>query len=125
MLNHVSIGVRSLATSRRFYDSALGALGYRCLSEDASSLGYGTSQPCFWVLQTEHPVTADPTSGLHFCIDAPDTASVRNFYAAGLKNGGRDNGKPGVRSDYSSDYYAAFLMDPDGYRIEAYSRGKA
>jgi catechol 2,3-dioxygenase-like lactoylglutathione lyase family enzyme len=125
MLNHVSIGVRSLATSKRFYDSALGALGYRCLSEDASSLGYGTSQPSFWVLQTEHPVTADLASGLHFCIDAPDTASVRNFHALGLKNGGRDHGKPGVRSDYSSEYYAAFLMDPDGYRIEAYSRGQA
>jgi catechol 2,3-dioxygenase-like lactoylglutathione lyase family enzyme len=124
MFNHVSIGVRSLAASKRFYDAALGSLGIRCLSEDAGSLGYGSSQVCFWLLQTEHPVTADSKSGLHLCVDAPDTESVRNFHDAGLRNGGRDNGKPGLRSDYSSDYYAAFLVDPDGYRIEAYCRGQ-
>ena len=125
MFNHISIGVRSVAASKRFYDATLGALGYKCLSQDAGSLGYGSAQTSLWVLQSDKPVTGDPKSGLHFCFEAPDTASVRNFHAAGLKNGGRDNGKPGVRADYSSDYYAAFLIDPDGYRVEAYCRGEA
>jgi catechol 2,3-dioxygenase-like lactoylglutathione lyase family enzyme len=124
MLSHVSIGVRSIPTSKRFYDAVFGALGYRCLAEDASYLGYGTSEPAFWVLQGEQPVAAHPGSGLHFCFDAPNTASVRHFHAAGLKSGGSDNGAPGVRADYSADYYAAFLNDPDGYRLEAYCRGK-
>jgi catechol 2,3-dioxygenase-like lactoylglutathione lyase family enzyme len=120
MLNHISIGVRSIATSKRFYDAAFGALGYRCLSQSDSSLGYGASQALFWLLQSEHPVTADLKSGLHFCIDAPDVASVKAFHARGLQNGGHDHGKPAVREEYSADYYAAFLTDPDGYRIEAY-----
>jgi catechol 2,3-dioxygenase-like lactoylglutathione lyase family enzyme len=124
MLNHVSIGVRSIAASKRFYDAALGAIGCKCLSEDAASLGYGASQPFLWILKSEHPVPADPTSGLHFCFDAPDAASVGKFHSMGLRHGGQDNGAPGPRADYGPDYYAAFLRDPDGYRIEAYYRGK-
>ena len=59
-------------------------------------------------------------SGLHFCFVAKDRKSVDAFHAAALRNGGKDNGKPGLRSDYSPTYYAAFVIDPDGYRIEAY-----
>ena len=59
-------------------------------------------------------------SGLHFCFVARDRKAVDAFHAAALRNGGKDNGKPGVRSDYSPTYYAAFVIDPDGYRIEAY-----
>jgi catechol 2,3-dioxygenase-like lactoylglutathione lyase family enzyme len=124
MFNHISIGVRSIPNSKRFYDAALEAIGYRCLSEDAAYLGYGADQPYFWMYKSEHPVAEDAGSGLHFCLNAPTTASVRKFHAEGLKQGGRDNGAPGVRPDYSADYYAAFLIDPDGYRIEAYCRGK-
>ncbi len=62
--------------------------------------------------------------GLHFCFTAPSRASVAAFHAAALANGGRDNGKPGVRKDYGPDYYAAFVFDPDGYRLEAYHGGK-
>ena len=62
----------------------------------------------------------DMESGLHFCFVAKDRKSVDAFYAAALESGGRDNGKPGLRSDYSPTYYAAFVIDPDGYRIEAY-----
>ena len=64
-------------------------------------------------------MTAHAQSGLHFCFAAPTRASVDAFHAAALKSGGRDNGKPGVRADYSPNYYAAFVTDPDGYRIEA------
>jgi catechol 2,3-dioxygenase-like lactoylglutathione lyase family enzyme len=120
MLNHVSIGVRDIAKTRRFYDAALKPLGYTCLSEGEGSLGYGKGAVAFWIGATEHPVAADAKSGLHICFDAPTRKSVDAFHAAALKAGARDNGKPGLRADYGPSYYAAFVVDPDGYRIEAY-----
>jgi catechol 2,3-dioxygenase-like lactoylglutathione lyase family enzyme len=120
MINHVSLGVRDVARAKRFYDAALGPLGYSCLSEDQASLGYGEKQAEFWVSAAERPVPADRQSGLHICFTAPTRASVEAFHAAALRSGGADNGKPGLRSDYGPDYYAAFVVDPEGYRIEAY-----
>ncbi|MCK6429553.1 MAG: VOC family protein, partial [Burkholderiaceae bacterium] len=120
MIDHVSIGVRDVAATKRFYDAALKPLGYTCLSEGSTSLGYGRDGVAFWIGATEHPVPADPRSGLHFCFRAPTRAAVDAFHAAALKHGGRDNGKPGVRADYDANYYAAFVFDPEGYRIEAY-----
>ena len=69
---------------------------------------------------TARPVPADMESGLHFCFGAPTRASVDAFHAAALGAGGADNGGPGLRADYGPGYYAAFAIDPDGYRIEAY-----
>jgi len=66
------------------------------------------------------PGSTDEKSGLHFCFAAPDAAAVDAFHAAALRSGGRDNGAPGLRPVYGADYYAAFIIDPDGYRIEAY-----
>jgi catechol 2,3-dioxygenase-like lactoylglutathione lyase family enzyme len=120
MLNHVSIGVRDIARSKRFYDAALAPLGYRCLSDSPGSLGYGRDSVALWISRTDRPVPADMASGLHFCFDAPDRASVAAFHAAALQHAGQDNGKPGLRADYDPNYYAAFAIDPDGYRIEAY-----
>jgi catechol 2,3-dioxygenase-like lactoylglutathione lyase family enzyme len=120
MLNHVSIGVRDVAKSKRFYDAALKPLGYKCLSESPGSLGYGGDAVALWIGAAERPVPADEKSGLHFCFDAPTRKSVDAFHAAALRAGGRDNGKPGLRKDYGPNYYAAFVIDPDGYRIEAY-----
>jgi catechol 2,3-dioxygenase-like lactoylglutathione lyase family enzyme len=120
MLNHISIGVRDIARAKRFYDAALKALGYKRLSESQDSLGYGRDAVALWISATKRPVAADPKSGLHFCFDAPTRKSVDAFHAAALRAGGHDNGKPGVRADYSPHYYAAFVVDPDGYRIEAY-----
>jgi catechol 2,3-dioxygenase-like lactoylglutathione lyase family enzyme len=125
MINHVSIGVRDVAKAKRFYDAALEALGYRCLSESEGSLGYGRNTVALWIGAAERPVPADAKSGLHICFDAPTRRSVDQFHAAGLKAGGRDNGKPGLRADYGANYYAAFVVDPDGYRIEAYCGAKA
>jgi catechol 2,3-dioxygenase-like lactoylglutathione lyase family enzyme len=124
MLDHVSIGVRDLKKTRRFYDAALKPLGYSCLSESAGSLGYGGDRVVFWISTVEHPVPADPGSGLHFCFAAPSRQSVDAFHKAALASGGRDNGGPGLRADYGPLYYAAFAIDPDGYRLEAYC-GKA
>lgn len=120
MINHVSIGVRDLAKAKRFYDEALKVLGYRCLSEVETSLGYGADAAIFWLAVTERPVPPDPDSGLHFCFSAPTRESVDAFHAAALGAGGHDNGKPGLRPEYGSNYYAAFVVDPDGYRLEAY-----
>jgi catechol 2,3-dioxygenase-like lactoylglutathione lyase family enzyme len=120
MLDHISIGARDIAASKRFYDAALQALGYRCLSDSAESLGYGADSPTLWVNAADRPVPSDPRSGLHFCFSARSREAVDTFHAGGLAAGGRDNGRPGLRADYGAGYYAAFLTDPDGYRIEAY-----
>jgi catechol 2,3-dioxygenase-like lactoylglutathione lyase family enzyme len=120
MIDHVSIGVRDVAKTKLFYDAALKPLGYACLSEGEGSLGYGRDAVALWISNAEHPVPANMKSGLHFCLTAPTARSVDAFYAAGLSNGGRDNGKPGLRADYGPGYYAAFVIDPDGYRLEAH-----
>jgi catechol 2,3-dioxygenase-like lactoylglutathione lyase family enzyme len=125
MLNHISIGVRDIARTKRFYDAALAPLGYTCLSEGETSLGYGKDAVTFWISATDRPVPADEKSGLHFCFDAPTRKSVAAFHAGALGTGGKDNGKPGLRADYGPNYYAAFAVDPDGYRLEAYCGAEA
>ena len=120
MFDHVSIGVSDIKRAGKFYDAALGPLGYTRLSDGEGSLGYGDKAVALWLGATQKPVKADRESGLHFCFVAKDRKSVDAFHAAALKAGGSDNGKPGVRTDYSPNYYAAFVVDPDGYRIEAY-----
>ncbi len=120
MLHHVSIGVRDIGRAKSFYDAALQPLGYRCVMEAGGSLGYGPKSAGLWVMPVESPVLPDEQSGLHICFGAPTRQSVDAFHAAALAAGGRDNGKPGLRTDYGPDYYAAFVIDPDGYRIEAY-----
>jgi catechol 2,3-dioxygenase-like lactoylglutathione lyase family enzyme len=120
MISHVSVGVRDIAKAGKFYDTALAPLGYKRLFDSAEALGYGAGSPALWVMHAERPVPADTASGLHFCFDAPSRAGVDQFHAAAVKAGGKDNGKPGVRKDYGDNYYAAFVIDPDGYRLEAY-----
>lgn len=120
MLNHVSIGVRDIARTKRFYDAALKPLGYSALSASDSSLGYGKGNVVLWISATDKPVPADIASGLHFCFDAPTRRSVAVFHAAALGAGGKNNGEPGLRADYGPNYYASFVVDPDGYRLEAY-----
>lgn len=124
MLNHISIGVRDIARTKKFYDAALKPLGYKALSESDTSLGYGKDEAVFWMYKSAAPVPADANSGLHFCFDAPTRESVAAFHKAALAAGGKDNGKAGLRADYGPNYYAGFVIDPDGYRLEAYC-GKA
>ena len=90
------------------------------MSEGEDSLGYGREAVGLWISRVEKPVPADPGSGLHFCFSAPNRPSVDAFHQAALAAGGRDNGAPGLREDYGPNYYAAYVIDPDGYRIEAY-----
>ena len=123
MIDHLSIGVRDVARAKRFYDAALAPLGFTCLSAGESSLGYGDAAVALWIGAAARPVPADDRSGLHVCFSAPTRKSVDAFHAAALAAGGKDNGKPGLRADYGASYYAAFVVDPDGYRLEAYCGG--
>jgi catechol 2,3-dioxygenase-like lactoylglutathione lyase family enzyme len=120
MLDHVSIGVADLPRTKRFYDAALRPLGYKCLSESAESLGYGDKAVSFWISPAGHPVKPDLQSGLHFCFAAPTRKAVDAFHAAAIGASGKDNGGPALRAAYGDNYYAAFVIDPDGYRLEAY-----
>jgi catechol 2,3-dioxygenase-like lactoylglutathione lyase family enzyme len=119
MIDHISIGVRDISRAKRFYDAALHPLGYTCLSKCVDALGYGCGEAAFWVSMAEHPVPEDKDSGLHVCFRAPSRQSVDAFHQAALASAGRDNGKPGLRAAYGPNYYAAFVIDPDGYRLEA------
>ena len=121
MLDHVSIGVRDIAKSRAFYDAVFAALGGGALHAGDTYAGYGRDVPVFWVQVSERPVPPDMGSGLHFCFEATSRAQVAAFHAAALAHGGADNGAPGLRPDYGPDYYAAFAIDPEGYRIEAHT----
>lgn len=121
MLDHVSIGVRDLAAARRFYDAVFAPLGYRCLFAGEGYAGYGDTAPEFWLNETASSVPADAASGLHFSFKAASRAAVDGFHAAGLAAGGADNGAPGPRPDYGAEYYAGFIVDLDGYRIEAHT----
>lgn len=120
MIDHLSLGISEIVRSTRFYDHTLGALGYQRLSADDSSLSYGSDEPKLWLLKTSRPVIADPDSGLHLSFVASTPAQVDAFYRAAMDYGGSDNGGPGVRESYGSGYYAAFVVDPDGYRLEAH-----
>ncbi|MFC3231552.1 VOC family protein [Marinibaculum pumilum] len=123
MLNHVSIGVADIARARDLYDAALAPLGYRCLDSGEAHLGYGADAIGLWLLKEEGVSPGDPRPGLHLCFEAPDRSAVAAFHEAALARGGRDNGAPGLRPDYGADYFAGFVIDPDGYRIEAYCGG--
>jgi len=122
MLAHVSIGVRDLDRAKQFYEAALLPLGYRCIraARSLSGWGFGRDEIGFWLIEAERPVPPDDKSALHFCFAAPDEAAVDAFHAAAISAGGKDNGAPGPRSKYGPDYYAAFVIDPEGYRIEAF-----
>jgi catechol 2,3-dioxygenase-like lactoylglutathione lyase family enzyme len=120
MFDHISLGVADIARTRKFYDATLEPLGYKRLSNSDDSLGYGTESVSLWIGKAARPVPADKESGLHFCFVAPSREAVDKFHAAALAQGGSDNGAPGLRADYGDNYYAAFVVDPDGYRIEAY-----
>jgi catechol 2,3-dioxygenase-like lactoylglutathione lyase family enzyme len=121
MLDHVSLGVTDLELSRRFYDAALRPLGLvRIVDFQGRGSDYGAMAG---QLGVEFTITAEPDvttpSGMHVCFRAPDRASVCAFHEAALAAGGHDDGAPGIRSQYHPDYYAAFVRDPDGHRIEA------
>jgi catechol 2,3-dioxygenase-like lactoylglutathione lyase family enzyme len=119
MYDHIGLRVTDLDTAVRFYAAVLKPLGHGVCSRDASSAGLGPKDaPALWIYGG-----AKAGEGARIAFRAPDRAAVAQFHAEGLKQGGRDNGKPGLRADYSPTYYAAFLVDPDGNNVEAVYTG--
>lgn len=126
MLHHLSFGVAGIERACTFYDAVLAPLGYvRVWSdlrpgETGQAVGYG------WpgggdklALKLKPEGQRPPGPGFHLAFAAPDRAAVDRFHEAALRHGGRDNGAPGLRPHYGPHYYAAFVIDPDGYAIEA------
>lgn len=127
MIDHFSLPVSDIALSSVFYDAVLAPLGYRRLmamgEPTPQAIAYGPEMPLmhFWIVAAPPGEQSKSPAGMHIAFHATDHAAVRNFHEAGLAAGGTDNGPPGPRPQYSEDYYAAFLLDPDGHHIEAVS----
>jgi catechol 2,3-dioxygenase-like lactoylglutathione lyase family enzyme len=119
MIDHVSIGVRDLAACGRFYDAVLASIGYTRMIVRPATVGYGKKYPDFWLNERRNMGTTDPDNGAHVCLRAQDAAAVHAFHAAAIKAGGTSAGDPGPRPEYTKGYYAAFVRDPEGNRIEA------
>jgi catechol 2,3-dioxygenase-like lactoylglutathione lyase family enzyme len=116
MFDHVGLRVSDVDASVRFYQTALAGLGYVLISRDDAGAGFGSAgEAAFWL----YGAGQKNGGGVHVAFRAPDRAAVDRFHRDGLKAGGRDHGTPGLRTDYSANYYAAFLLDPDGNNVEA------
>jgi catechol 2,3-dioxygenase-like lactoylglutathione lyase family enzyme len=115
MIDHLSISVSDMAKGRAFYDAALAALGAkRVMDVDQFASGYGIdARPVFWI------GAGAPALAGHIAFAAPDRPTVDGFYKAAMAAGAKDNGAPGLRPHYHENYYAAFVIDPDGNRLEA------
>lgn len=122
MLHHLSLGVRDLAVAGAFYDAVLGALGYRRVFEDDTAIGYGLIDDQDLLCLKLRDDASPPGAGFHLAFAAGTTEAVGAFHRAALAHGGIDNGAAGLRPDYGDAYYAAFVIDPDGHRIEAVSK---
>lgn len=114
MLDHIAINVSNYQNSKQFYLAALAPLGYKLMMESTSGMGFNTGYiPDFWLR------SGTPAPQMHIAFAAGNRAAVDAFYHAALAAGGRDNGVPGLRPHYHPNYYGAFVLDPDGYNIEA------
>ena len=120
MIDHISIAVRDLAAAARFYQSLLATLGMIKLREwPDAAIGYGKKYPEFWINKRASMAPVANDSGAHICLRAPSPEAVDAFHAAAIAAGGASDGAPGLRAEYHENYYAAFIRDPDGNRIEA------
>lgn len=125
MIDHITFGVRDIERSIAFYDQAFASLGVNRIydapngqSGGVKVSGYGDDRPWFWLAEE------NATTGvLHIALTAKNREAVDAFHAAALKAGGADNGAPGLRPHYHQNYYAAFVIDPDGHNIEAVFHG--
>jgi len=119
MLHHVSVGTNDVARARAFYDAVMPVLGMRLLNGSADSAEYGVGMFLFSV---ETPIDGSPATagnGVHIAFSAGRRAMVDQFYEVALQHGGHDAGAPGLRPKYDENYYAAFVLDPDGNKVEA------
>jgi catechol 2,3-dioxygenase-like lactoylglutathione lyase family enzyme len=120
MLSHLSFGVEDLARATAFYEAALAPLGYVCVWRNERGSGFGAPGGNDKLALFAKPGKARaPGDGFHLCFEAKKQAAVAAFHAAALAAGGTDAGAPGLRAHYSPTYYAAFVIDPDGHKLEA------
>ncbi len=125
MFAHVSLGITNIEKSLGFYDTVMEALGYSRLFGDVKEkfMAYGPEDSFFIIcepLNETKKVVA--CNGTHICLKAPSKEAVDQFHKLSIKNGGQDDGPPGIREEYATDYYAAFVLDPDGHKIEVLAR---
>ena len=114
MIHHVSVEVSDLERSGRFYDAVVGALGWRRFIEEEDHIGWGIVRPLLYA-STRHAAVA---GGGHICFASPGISGVKGAWEAGMAQGGKDDGAPGQRPEYGATYYSAYLLDPDGNRVE-------
>ena len=118
MIDHVSLAVRDLALSARFFERALDPLGYRRLVDTPSRIAFGSKYPELWLNARPDMLPIAPDTGAHLCLRAKSIQAVDAFHAAAIVHGGTDDGRPGLRRATQVTYYAAFVRDPDGNRLE-------
>lgn len=118
-LSHISFSVSNLENSIRFYDAMLGELGHRRVYTGKSGAGWGRTvgKEIFEIKKRVEKIST-PSPGFHLAFHANKQEEVHAAYEQALKHEGKDNGAPGPRPDYGKDYYAAFVIDPDGYELE-------
>ena len=117
MIDHVTFAVSDLAKSKRFYEQAFSSLGYRlAFGEDGRFWAFDIDDGLFEIMQS---ADRPPLTRVHVAFRVKSNADVDEFYHAALAAGARDNGPPGPRPQYTPNYYACFILDPDGYNIEA------
>jgi catechol 2,3-dioxygenase-like lactoylglutathione lyase family enzyme len=119
MIDHVSVGVSDLERSARFYEPVLAQLGLSRLVTRPGTIGFGKNYPEFWINLRADMAEVASDSGVHVCLRAKSAEDVEAFHTAALTAGGRSDGAPGLRPHDRVRYYAAFVVDPDGNRIEA------
>lgn len=123
VIDHVSVGVSDLARSREFYRRALTPLGFAEIGPwraNAEEVAFGLEEADDFAISAAYPAGAS----VHVAFAADRREQVDAFYTAALEAGGRDNGRPGLRPEYSDGYYGAFVLDPDGHNIEAVHHGR-
>jgi catechol 2,3-dioxygenase-like lactoylglutathione lyase family enzyme len=119
MIDHVSVAVRDLAASTRFYETLLATLGMSALEQRPATIGFGKTYPDFWINLRADMALVPLASGAHVCFRARTTEIVDAFHAAALAAGGTSAGPPGLRPQHGDGYYAAFVTDLDGNCLEA------
>lgn len=125
MIDHVSVGVADLERGTKFYEAVLAPLGLTKLVVRPTTIGFGKAYPEFWINLRSGMKPVPPDSGTHICLRARAAAEIDAFHVAALKAGGQSSGGPGSRPEYHASYYAAFIVDPDGNRVEAVTFLKA
>lgn len=119
MIHHLSLGTNDAARARRFYDPVLDVLGLKLLSDKDGSLDYGVNRILFSLEKPVDGRPATPGNGAHIAFEAADRAMVDRFFRTALEHGGAEAGAPALRPKYDRNYYGAFVLDPDGNKIEA------